>query len=246
MFDNYKEFEEIVKKRNGENEIESDEIDFTPTNAILINYYFGCKKWDDDLKIIRLPKSKEKQQDMNFVDNIMGCLNEKYGGSFVLRHIFSELTYNVHEHAFDDNSDTVACIALKEFSNEEMLEICIADYGLSIPGKFDNSNVKFSDDCNAIEKAINNFSTASNNPYERGNGLWTTIRLIIEGNEGEMLIISRKGLLYINQSDYEYRLLDAEKMFNGTLISIRLNKNEVQNIYDLIELPKKNFYRYEG
>ena len=61
-----------------------------------------------------------------------------------------------------------------------------------------------------------------------------------------MLIISRKCLLYINQSDYEYRLLDAEKMFNGTMISIRLNKNEVQNIYDLIELPKKNFYRYEG
>ena len=81
---------------------------------------------------------------------------------------------------------------------------------------------------------------------KRGNGLWTTIRLVIEGNGGEILIISRNALLHITSEDYEYKLLDNEKLFNGTLISIRLNKFEVQNIYDLIELHKNNFYEYRG
>lgn len=71
---------------------------------------------------------------------------------------------------------------------------------MSIPGRFEKSNVDFLDDCNAIEKAINNFSKVSENPYERGNGLWTTIRLIIEGNGGEILIVSRNALLYICSS----------------------------------------------
>ncbi len=86
----------------------------------------------------------------------------------------------------------------------------------------------------------------SNNPYERGNGLWTTIRLIVEGNCGEILIISRNAILHITNKSHEYRLLNNEKLFRGTLISIRLNKFEVQNIYDLIELHKNNFYEYRG
>ena len=124
--------------------------------------------------------------------------------------------------------------------------IALMDNGLSIPGRFDKSEVFYDDDCNAIEKEINNFSTASDNPYERGNGLWTTIRLVVEGKGGEILIVSRNALLHINDKSYKYRLLNNEKLFKGTLISIRLNRFEVQNIYDLIELHKNNFYEYGG
>ena len=41
----------------------------------------------------------------------------------------------------------------------------------------------------------------SDNPYERGNGLWTTIRLVIEGNVGEILIISRKRIIAYFEED---------------------------------------------
>ena len=68
--------------------------------------------------------------------------------------------------------------------------------------------------------------------------------MVIEGNGGEILIVSRNALLYITDKDYEYKILSNEKIFKGTLISIRLNRVEVQNIYDLIELHKNNFYVY--
>ena len=237
MFDNYKEFGEIISKKC--------DVVLTPT-LLLLMLYFEEDINLEDIDVIKLPESKEKQQDLNWVDKLMKNISSKYCGEFVLRHILSELTYNVHEHAFDENSETNAYIAFKEFSKEELLEICIVDFGLSIPGRFDVSYVDYIDDCNAIEKAINNFSTVSTNPYERGNGLWTTIRFIIEGNGGEILIVSRKGLLHITKDSYKYQLLDDEKIFNGTLISIRLNKYEVQHVYDLIELHRHNFYKYGG
>lgn len=248
LFDNYKKFEKIAKKKNGENEIDLRDLELNPTTLLLFWFFeknnhkiISCS---EELDIFELPESKYNQQDLSFIDLIIEKLDSHYGGEFVLRHILSELTYNIHEHAFD-NEKTDASLSFKIFDNEGILELAIMDNGISIPGRFDKANVDYIDDCNAVEKAINNFSTVSDNPYERGNGLWTTIRLVIEGNVGEILIISRKGLLHISRGGYKYELLDNEEYFKGTLISIRLNKFEVQNIYDLIELHKTNFYEYE-
>ena len=249
LFDNYMEFEEIINHEN-DGIIDLDGVELNPTTLLLLNVY--CKNndktlmnRDENLIVFNLPESKFKQQNMGFIDIVMEKLDTEYGGNFVLRHVLAELTYNIHEHAFENNQKTDAIIAIK-LQNEGKLDISIIDDGMSIPGRFEKSNVVFADDYAAVEKAINNFSTVSENPYERGNGLWTTIRLVIEGNGGEILIISRNALLHITNEDYEYKLLDNEKLFNGTLISIRLNKFEVQNIYDLIESHKNNFYEYRG
>ena len=249
LFDDYREYEKIVKNINHENEIDLGNLELDPTLLLLLEFYSKNNNVDlvnkgIDTELIKLPESKFEQQNMNFVDFLIGKLDVNYGGNFVLRHILAELTYNVHEHAFNENSKTDALMSFKIY-DEEKADISIMDNGMSIPGRFDESMVKYQDDCNAIEKAINNFSTASNNPYERGNGLWTTIRLIVEGNGGEILIVSRNGLLHICNECYEYKLLDNNDYFKGTLISIRLNKFEVQNIYNLIELPKNNFFKYE-
>ena len=103
------------------------------------------------------------------------------------------------------------------------------DNGLSIPGRFDKSNVDFIDDCNAIEKAINNVSTVSDNPYERGNGLWATIRLVIEGNGGEILIVSRNVLLYIAQAYYT-----SKKCSPKDITEINMN-DDIKPMMEMIE-----------
>lgn len=56
--------------------------------------------------------------------------------------------------------------------------------------------------------------------------------------------MSRNGVLHINNEGYYYYLLSDEHTFNGTLVSIRLNKYEVQNIYELLEPQKLNRYPY--
>ena len=90
--------------------------------------------------------------------------------------------------------------------------MCIMDNGLSIPGKFEMFGIDFKDDCDAISQAINQISTAKDDVvslrYERGSGLYTTLRLVIEGNGGSALIVSRNGCLHNGSKDnYKYYYL---------------------------------------
>ena len=113
-------------------------------------------------------------------------------------------------------------------------------------GDLKNQGFHIKNECHAIEKAISNVSTKSSDGIKRGNGLWTTLKLVVEGNGGSALIVSGRGCLYIkNLKNYKYERLDNQEMFRGTLISLRLNKKEVQNIHDLIEVFEHNPYQYK-
>lgn len=112
--------------------------------------------------------------------------------------------------------------------------------------------IPFEDDCHAISLAVSGRSTAKDEDedprYRRGAGLLTTLRLVIEENGGEALIVSRRGLLYIkNKNKYEYKLLDNENIFKGTLVAVKLKRNLVEHYHDVIELPSvKSKYIYNG
>lgn len=260
LFDNYKEFGEIINNvENGTIDLEN--LDFNPTTTLPL--LCMCKSQNlklmngkdayDYLKVIlnnnrlfsKLPKSRIESDKSDFLENFVGNLNSEYGGYFVLRHIISELANNVYDHSRFENFDVQSYILTKEHENFKKLDISIIDDGISIPVLFKKSNVDFENDCSAIEKAISTFSTVSDDDFERGNGLRTIVRLIAEGNGGEILIVSRNGCLHILDDDYAYYLLDEQHTFNGTLVSIRLNKYEVQNIYDLLEYRSNN-YKYNG
>lgn len=188
-----------------------------------------------------MPKSRKESDECDFITHYLENINWGYGGYFVLRTIISELANNVYDHSVDGNGVVQSYI----LSNlrEDKLDVSIMDDGLTIPGRFEKSDIPFENDCYAIEKSIGTFSTISDSEYERGNGLWTIIRLVAEGNCGEILIVSRYGCLHICGEDYNYYLLDEKHKLNGTLVSVRLNKCEVQNIYDLIEFNKPNSYK---
>lgn len=180
----------------------------------------------------KLPESRVESDEVDFITEYMLNINCEYGGYFALRTVISEIANNVYDHSRQDCEDIQSYIFSKLDEHYKKLDITLVDDGASIPKVFELSNVDFDNDCKAIEKAIGVFSTISDDKYERGNGLWTIIRLIAEGNGGELLIISRAGCLHINGENYNYYLLDDEHIFNGTLIGIRLNKYEIQNIYD--------------
>ena len=255
MFDNYKEFEEIILKKS-EYVVDLNEIEISPTlilpllcecnnqNLKLSNgdnaFDYLVSKLDVDL-FFKLPQSREESDQTDFITNFLKNVDSKYGGYFVLRHIVSELVNNVYDHSKGDNDKVQSYVLSKEYENENKLDISVVDDGISIPGRFEKSNVVFSDDCQAIEKAIGTFSTVSHEYYERGNGFWTIIKFVIEGNSGEILIISRNGCLHINGDDHQYYLLEDNHEFNGTLVNVRLNKYEVQNIYNLLESKKKSY-----
>lgn len=76
--------------------------------------------------------------------------------------------------------------------------------------------------------------------------MYTTLRLVIEGNGGSALIVSRNGCLHIGSKDnYKYYYLKNDNIFKGTLISLRFNKNPVQNFYNLIKINNGTKYMYK-
>ena len=82
------------------------DLELNPTTLLLFWFFeknnhkiISCS---EELDIFELPESKYNQQDLSFIDLIIEKLDSHYGGEFVLRHILSELTYNIHEHAFDN------------------------------------------------------------------------------------------------------------------------------------------------
>lgn len=191
-----------------------------------------------------LPESRHQSDDINFLSDYVGNLDPGYGSYFVLRHVISELANNVYDHSGRGIEDVQSYI-LSNIDCDK-LSVCVIDDGISIPGLFEKSDVEFENDCHALGMAITTFSTVSDDLYERGNGLRTIVRLVGEGNDGEFLLVSRNGAVYINGDKYAYYLLKDKHKFNGTLVCLRLNHFPVQNIYELLEPHKLNYYGYKG
>lgn len=261
LFDNYKEYGEIINSQK-DGAIDLKNLKCTPTtmlpllcdcknkNLKLNNGQSAFEYLEDVLKnnelFSRLPESRIQSDETDFLAGYVSNLDPAYGSYFVLRHVISELANNVYDHARENEMDFQSYILSKSFEESKKLDIGVIDDGISIPRLFEKHGVDNENDCDSISEAIGTFSTVSDEYYERGNGLRTIVRLIAEGNNGELLIVSRNASLHIMGEKYKYYLLNEEHMFNGTLVSIRLNKSEVQNIYGLLEPQNLNYYKYDG
>lgn len=99
-----------------------------------------------------------------------------------------ELINNVDEHSEYEYSALLA----QHFPNKECLDICIADDGISIPGRYEADGIDFSSDEEAIRMAMSDgVSTSDDGSRHRGYGLRTTTDMICEGLNGEVLLASR-------------------------------------------------------
>jgi len=202
---------------------------------------------DTNIPYTTLPYSEKESQNRELGHTIAKIINDNdYGGFFVLRHILVELINNIYNHTpFEEKLASQGHIYAQKHTSSEKLDICVMDDGVSIPGRFKKSGMDFDNSCHAIEMAISNNSTKSNDRLKRGNGLWSTLKLVVEGNGGSALIVSGGACLHIESpKKYKYMELDNNNIFKGTLISVRLNKNQVQNIHDLIFIFQNNPYKY--
>ena len=270
LYGDYRKFERIAKKYDNSESLDlSRERFIAPTTMITllcfavrnnIEEFIVNSQIDDYVKRILnreetsttvpyqiLPISEKERQDEQLSYKIANKIDSSYGGRYTLFHLFSELTNNIYNHTpFEEELASQGYTYAQEYPTQRKLDICIVDDGLGFSGRFKKSGIDFDDDCHAIELAISNNSTVSDDHFKRGNGLWSTIKLVVEGNQGEVLIVSGTGCLHITRKDkYKYRLLDNKDIFKGTLIALRLNKYQVQNFHDCIEAFTGNPYEYE-
>lgn len=166
------------------------------------------------LPVVALPK--DQKQSIKILECIFKLHHngKEYGGENAFKYLISELVDNIYQHS----NFTNALIMAQKYEKKNFVEISFFDDGISIPGSFEKQGMKFEDQ-EAIAEAVNGLSTKS---QERGHGLNSNVKIFTQGLNGEILIVSRNGALYVSKKLQKlYKLQEVNKL-KGTLISIRI------------------------
>jgi hypothetical protein len=124
-----------------------------------------------------------------------------------------EIINNVEEHSNCDNG----YLMVQNYPKKERVDICIVDDGISIPGSYERHEIDFSDDLDAVHKAMEEgISTKSDN---RGYGLRTTTNLVCDGLKGEVILSSRDGFYSRGKNREESR----EYHWDGTVFIAQIH-----------------------
>jgi len=146
-------------------------------------------------------------------------------------YILAELSDNVEDHS----EFKCASIMAQYFPQKREVEIIVFDDGLTIPRVFDNNDVIFNGDSEAIEKALSGHISTKEEKDGRGYGLRTCRKISVEDFKGEIHIFSRKGKV-VSKYSQENMIEDIEEGLSGTLlcIKIRLPAEEI-DFYSTVE-----------
>lgn len=153
-----------------------------------------------------------------------------FGGENAFNYIMGEIVTNIYEHSHF----TEAWVMVQRYDRAKMVELCFFDNGVTIPGSFEKNEVHFERDIDALIKAVSGKSTKGGK--ERGYGLSTSIELLKNGLNGELLLVSRGGgLLFKKEATNAYDL-SQKHILHGTLVGVRIPfSNQLVDIYPYIE-----------
>lgn len=226
LLDNFEDYERIIEEHENGNIIDL-KINSSPTCLLaLIQYCRGNNVDFHPYELSNLISIRNNNEELK--DELYSLLDSNFGGEFLLRFIINEITNNIDEHSHCLNS----YFLWKEY--EDQIELSFIDDGISIPKSLENAGIFFKNDCDAINKAINGASEDRTNELLRGYGLNSSANLVVRGNNGSILIISRKGLLHIDKYEKKFKEL-KNNYIQGTLVSVLINKSMVKDFYTYME-----------
>ncbi|RZS80624.1 ATP-binding protein [Pigmentiphaga kullae] len=135
-----------------------------------------------------------------------------------------EIFNNIVDHSMVDVGCAIACADPKR----RLIDICATDLGVGIPA---NVKKKIGDvgDGRAIEMACAQGFTTRSVPGNRGEGLHTLLRNVVDLNRGEVLLFSGRGYVIKSRlKGNETLSVGTNKIgYPGTLISITLDPKSV-------------------
>jgi hypothetical protein len=141
-------------------------------------------------------------------------------------YLISELTDNICEHA----AHPFGYLAFQYYRENGYIDICLADRGVGLLGSYQKYNGErdFSSITNhleAVDAAIKGSSTKKI-AEERGFGIATSRRILVEGLGGSFVYLSGNGLL-INEE-----LTNFGTNFNGSIVLIRIPVRTFKEEFD--------------
>ena len=137
-----------------------------------------------------------------------------------IKYMVDETLDNITEHSESDRGFIYA----QAYPKKRYLDICIADRGITLLGSYKRlPDNEISTDLEAI-KAANRGISSKNLPEaeNRGYGIYTSKRMLINGLGGEYLMISGSNFYYMHPgADGIYSLPDGLR-WNGTIVALRI------------------------
>lgn len=165
------------------------------------------------LSVTKLPIHQSKS-DETFRQIIDVCERGKnMGGRDPLSYYINELLNNIYEHS----GFTQAYAAVQGYRTKGFVEIVIVDNGISIPGKYVSTGITAENDVEYLKLALQGVSTKER---ERGFGLHTSLKVVVELIGGQFFLFSRNAGLAVDNHEQKLLILDNQHGFPGTLICI--------------------------
>lgn len=179
-------------------------------------------------------KHFDNNKDVNVeVNNLLKQSENKIPSTFgsSIQYILGELSDNITEHSKFENASLMA----QYYPQKNYIDIGILDDGLSIPRVFEKNKISFQKDSQAILMAFDG-TTTKKEEIARGFGLRSTKELVKEALNGEMHVISRRGIIIIKKGNEEKEYNLEEEKLSGTLLYMRLETPKKHlNIYPYLE-----------
>ena len=196
-----------------------------------IGFPFGTKKQGETYyPINHIVSNKDINKEVNdLLESMANKIPKEFGDS--IPYLLAELTDNIEQHS----QFTHASIMAQYFPKKKYVDIGILDNGLSIPKVFEENKISFSQDNDAIDKALKGTTTKEEEGL-RGYGLSSSKKIIRDLINGILYIISRKGVKIFEPDLFSKSYELGKNSLKGTLIYMRLNVPPKRlNIYPYLE-----------
>lgn len=185
------------------------------------------------IPIVSFPASSdndEKEAISSVIESIIiRQLNMPSNVALGLKYMVGELLDNITEHSKSDRGFIFA----QSYPQKGYLDLCLADRGVTLLGSYQRLlNNEIASDMEAI-KAANRGISSKNLPdaENRGFGIRTSKRMLIEGLGGQYLMISG-SCFYLKRPGFDsFYNVPSGLRWNGTILALRLPYNNDQFNY---------------
>jgi anti-sigma regulatory factor (Ser/Thr protein kinase) len=169
--------------------------------------------------------------DNQFVPWLANRLNMTEESFSSIKACLLEIFNNIDDHAGEGIE--VGCFFAQQYPEEDRVLVAVSDFGVGIPPNVREAEDPSFSDGDAILRATDEGFTSQSHPDNRGAGLNTLLREVIDNNGGELYIHSNRGIVSCSEDgdgSVQRTPEEATGVYPGTLISISFRTDTIENI----------------
>lgn len=172
------------------------------------------------IPIINFPAIDCKEDEKNSILSTVESIITRQVGlasniNMGLKYMIGEIVDNITEHAHSERGYIVA----QSYPTKKYLDICIADNGITLLGSYQKlPDNEIASDLEAIQAANRGISTKNlPNAENRGYGIITSRKMLVDGLNGQYIMISGSAMYIRNKSVDQFIALPNEIHWKGSL-----------------------------